>query len=346
MFKKIILNLFLTIFIFLGIAAFFGYNFYQATLNNPLSQGDNPIVKVGKGDTLLSLARKLKENHGLKEPKMIKIWSYLNPDKTKIQSGDYLLEEGMNFLDLLSNIRNGKVVVLQFRVIEGQKTDTILNNLKKAQHLQHTLNDKSKSEIAELLGIKEANLEGQFLPNTYNYSYNMKDVELLDLMHKELEQKLSAAWEQKAENLSIKNSYEALILASIIEKETAIPEEREIISGVFNRRLAKGMRLQTDPTVIYGMGDKFTGTLTKEDVRTDSEYNTYTRDGLPPTPIANPSAASIWAATHPDNGKSLFFVANGKGGHSFSDNYDDHLKAVEIYREIQKQKKDAQNEKN
>lgn len=345
MFKKILLNLFLTLIIFIAAAAFLGYQFYQATLKTPLNQGENPIVKVEKGDTLMTLARKLKENHGLREPKMVKLWAYLNPDKTKIKSGDYLIGKNMNFLDFLAEVRSGNVIVLQFKVIAGQRSATVLKNLKKAPHINQTLNEKSERDIAEILGIKEGSLEGQFFPDTYNYSYNVSDVDLLKLIHKPLSDKLSKSWENRGDNLSITSPYEALILASIIEKETSIKQEREIISGVFNRRLAKGMRLQTDPTVIYGMGDKFSGVLTKEDLRTDTEYNTYTRNGLPPTPIAIPSEESIWAATHPDNGKSLFFVADGSGGHSFSDNYDDHLKAVEKYRELQKLKKDKSNEK-
>ncbi|OJI45892.1 putative aminodeoxychorismate lyase [Vibrio vulnificus] len=204
-------------------------------------------------------------------------------------------------------------------------------------YLVHELAGLSEAEIAKRLEIPYEKLEGLFLAETYHYTYGTSDVELLKRAHEKLNRVLDKHWQQRQDKLPLKNSYEALILASIIEKETAIDEERERVASVFVNRLNKRMRLQTDPTVIYGMGEAYDGNIRKKDLRTPTPYNTYVINGLPPTPIAMAGEASIAAALNPENSSYLYFVASGKGGHVFSKTLAEHNRAVRAYlRELKK----------
>ncbi|MFA0232494.1 endolytic transglycosylase MltG, partial [Vibrio sp. 10N.261.45.A7] len=191
--------------------------------------------------------------------------------------------------------------------------------------------DMSEKEIAEKLGIENEKLEGLFLAETYHYTYGTSDLDLLKRAHRDLMNVVNEEWENRADKLPLKSPYEALILASIIEKETAVASERERVSSVFVNRLNKRMRLQTDPTVIYGMGDSYDGNIRKKDLRTPTPYNTYTMSGLPPTPIAMAGKASINAALNPEKSNYLYFVASGTGGHVFSKSLTEHNRAVRAY---------------
>lgn len=189
----------------------------------------------------------------------------------------------------------------------------------------------SETDIAEKLGIENEKLEGLFLAETYHYTYGTTDLDLLKRAHRDLMNVVNDEWENRADKLPLKSPYEALILASIIEKETAVASERERVSSVFVNRLNKRMRLQTDPTVIYGMGDSYKGNIRKKDLRTPTPYNTYTMSGLPPTPIAMAGKASINAALNPEKSNYLYFVASGTGGHVFSKSLTEHNRAVRAY---------------
>lgn len=314
-----------------------GYYIYDNALKAPLHAGENSIISVPKGSGITAIARELKVSHGLPEDWPLVLYGRLNSDAGKIQAGDYRIADGMTAIDILNDMKAGKVIVLQFRLIEGKTAKDLLKQIAADPDLKHTLTGKSDAEIAQALGI-DGSLEGQFLPETYHYTYGTTDLQLLKRMHAGLSKTLDREWQQRAAGLPLKTPYEALILASIIEKETGIASEREQVSGVFNRRLQQGMRLQTDPSVIYGMAD-YTGAITRQDLQTDTPYNTYTRDGLPPTPIALPGRASIHAALNPDSGTAIYFVANGTGGHTFSTTYAEHQKAVQQYHALQKQKK-------
>ncbi len=226
----------------------------------------------------------------------------------------------------------GEVVQHSLTIIEGWNFRQMLAAMHAHEHLEHTLRGLSDEEIIAKLELPYPHPEGLFMPDTYRFTRGTTDLEFLHRAHRALMQTLDQAWAERAEGLPLKTPYEALILASIIEKETGIAEERPDIAGVFIRRLNKGMRLQTDPTVIYGMGENYKGNIRRRDLRTDTPYNTYTRHGLTPTPIALASAAAIHAAVNPAAGETLFFVATGsEGRHYFSKTLEEHNQAVYRY---------------
>jgi UPF0755 protein len=221
------------------------------------------------------------------------------------------------------------VVQYSLTIVEGMTLQQLLEQLK--QH-RAIISNTEPQTLAKQLGISHSSAEGWFLPETYAFPANTQDLGFLQRAYQKMQTVLNQEWQQRAADLPYKTPYEALIMASIIEKETAAAEERAKIAGVFVRRLEKGMRLQTDPTVIYGMGAQFDGNLRRKDLRKDTPYNTYTRKGLPPTPICLPGKASIHAALHPEQGEELYFVATGKDGkHVFSKTLTEHNKAVRRY---------------
>ncbi|PID66808.1 MAG: aminodeoxychorismate lyase, partial [Gammaproteobacteria bacterium] len=237
---------------------------------------------------------------------------------------------------------SGKTIAHKIRFLEGWNFKRFREELQNNPHIDHTLLFVPDKDILSILGASEGtHPEGYFFPDTYQFPNRGKDIDVLRQAYDLMQKNLEAAWAERDKSIALKTPYELLILASIIEKETALDSERRQVSGVFHRRLAKGMPLQTDPTVIYGMGDQYNGRIYKSDLRRDTPYNTYTRKGLPPTPIAMPGRASLMAAGQPDNSRALYFVADSTGGHTFSDTYQQHLQAVKVYRQQQaKAKKD------
>lgn len=249
-----------------------------------------------------------------------------------IKAGEYHIQAGTTLPQLLNQLVEGKVVQHAFTIIEGTTTKEFIKAVCSHPHIIRTLDEIDSKTVMSLLGKPESHAEGWFYPETYHFPSGTTDIAFLQRAHQQMLKALELAWQTKDENLPYANMYEALIMASIIEKETGIAEERAQISGVFVRRLQKGMRLQTDPTVIYGLGDSFDGNIRRKDLKTDTPYNTYTRSGLPPTPIALASIESIEAALHPADGDSLYFVATGQDGrHVFSSNLKDHNNAVRRY---------------
>ena len=335
--KRFLLNCFLTLILLAAWAAGVFYLQYQKALNAPLvAEGDGTIT-VKRGDTLASLNRELVQRGVIHSDWVLPVYARLNPQAANIKAGDYRIDASASLPSLMNDITNGKVVVYNITVVEGKTFKDLRASLVQTAGIEHTLNDKTDAQIATLLGI-DGSPEGWFMPETYQFHRGSSDLELLKRMYGEMQRTLEQEWPNRAEGLPLANPYQALTLASIIEKETGVASERPQIAGVFVRRLQKDMLLQTDPSVIYGAAD-YHGDLTRKHLQTDTPYNTYINKGLPPTPIALPGKASIQAALHPADGDSLYFVADGKGGHTFSATYEEHQQAVARYLKQQQQPK-------
>ncbi|TCO34971.1 endolytic transglycosylase MltG [Dokdonella fugitiva] len=249
----------------------------------------------------------------------------------RLHAGEYALPQGITPRALLHRMAAGDVVQHRFTIVDGWTFRQLRLALASEAGLRQTLPGSSDEDIAHRLGIADGKPEGWFLPETYSFVKGESDFDLLQRAHAAMKKTLDQLWPQRSADLALDTPYKALILASIVEKETAQPAERAQIAGVFVRRLKFGMRLQTDPTVIYGMGANYAGNIRRSDLETDTPFNTYTRDGLPPTPIALPGAVALEAVLHPAPGDALYFVARGDGSHEFSPTLDAHNRAVQKY---------------
>lgn len=248
-----------------------------------------------------------------------------------IRAGTYRLEAPLTPLALLDKLARGEVVLEEILFVEGSTYHEWRDELGANPHLRHTLAGKSDAEVASLLGIDGASPEGWLFPDTYKFSPGSSDVEIVRRAHAAMVKRVEAAWATRDPSLPLASPYQALILASIVEKETALPAERPLVASVFVNRLERHMRLQTDPTVIYGMGSRYDGNIRKKDLTDDTPWNTYTRDGLPPTPIAMPGEQALEATLHPVPSDFLYFVARGDGSHEFSRTLEQHNRAVARY---------------
>ena len=295
-----------------------------------LSQAEN-IVFV-RGSSIRTLANLLIEKDFIEDKNYLLIWVKINRQGTRLQAGEYVISPGMSVAELLDDMVAGKVVQHNITLIEGFTFRQILKIILQDSKITTTLENLSDEEIMKRLGYEGEHPEGRFYPDTYHISRGITDVELLKRAYKRMQNILEEEWQKREENLPFKTSYEALIMASIVEKESAVAAERPLIAGLFVNRLRKRMRLQTDPTVIYGLKN-YDGNIRFKDLRNDTPYNTYTRYGLPPTPIALAGREAIHAALHPDTTEYLYFVAygDGSGRHVFSTNLKDHEKAVDKY---------------
>lgn len=253
-------------------------------------------------------------------------------DATKnLHAGRYVVEEGATLASLLDKLRKGEVLPSKFALIEGMTLRDLRARLAQEADLRQDSARMNEAELLAAVGATEKHAEGLFAPDTYLYAPGSSDLDLLRQAYRAQQKILSEAWEKRAPGLPLANPYEALILASIVEKETGRAEDRPMVASVFVNRLKIRMPLQTDPTVIYGLGEKFDGNLRKRDLTTDTPWNTYTRGGLPPTPIASPGRAAIQAALNPAASSKLYFVARGDGSSHFSDNLTEHNRAVDKY---------------
>ncbi len=291
-------------------------------------------VTVAPGDSFSTVLGKLRAA-GIDEGSDLQ-WQMLARQMDaagKLKVGEYTLEPALTPLQLLRNMRQGKVLQYRVTIVEGWNIRQLRAALNRAQPLQHKTTDMSDSELMAALGFAEQHPEGRFLPETYIYQRGDSDLDVLKRAHAAMEKELAAAWESRADDLPFTSPYELLILASIIEKETGLASERPQIAGVFMRRLKMGMRLQTDPTVIYGIGSAYDGNIRRTHLTTDTPYNTYTRSGLTPTPIAMPGRDALQATAHPAAGNALYFVAvgDGSGAHVFSSSLAEHNAAVAQY---------------
>jgi UPF0755 protein len=250
-----------------------------------------------------------------------------------LQVGDYAITSGLSPRSILQRLEDGDIIQRKFTLIDGWNFRDLRKALKETAHLEHKITDMNDAELMAKLGASGMHPEGRFLPETYMYSRGTSDLDILQRAFDAMEKALASAWEKRSDGLPLSSPEQLLTLASIVEKETGNADERPIIAGVFIRRLNIGMRLQTDPTVIYGIGTAYDGNIRKKDLTTDTPYNTYTRDGLPPTPIAMPGIPALQAAAQPADGDALFFVARGDGSgrHVFSKNLADHNSAVKNY---------------
>ncbi len=249
----------------------------------------------------------------------------------KLHAGEYALGPGITPRGLLAKMAAGEVIQHKFTIVEGWTFAQLRDALAHDAVLAQTLPALSDADVMKALGAGGAPPEGGFLPETYQFVKGMSDMDILRRAHAAMRRKLEESWAARAPDLPLRTPYEALILASIVEKETAQPAERAIIAGVFEHRLKIGMRLQTDPAVIYGLGPAYDGKIHTRDLETDTPYNTYTRAGLPPTPIAMPGAAALEAVLHPAPTDALYFVARGDGTHAFSATLEAHNRAVAKY---------------
>ena len=328
MMKRILLTLFgLAFAATMAIAGWF--YFY---VNNPLELPQKPFeFTVKQGASLKSLARQLTDAGLLPEAQSFWLLGRAMDRATGIQAGTYRLTEPLTPLALLQKLNDGDVITIALKFVEGITFVEMREQLERTSELQITLSGLSNAEVLKKISVSESSPEGLFFPDTYRFSAGTSDLDLLKKSYRMMQQKLAQAWAQRDADLPYKNSYEALIMASIIEKETGRTDERPLIGSVFTNRLRIPMRLQTDPTVIYGMGQRFDGNIRRRDLTTDTPYNTYTRDGLPPTPIAMPGWGALLAAVKPAQSEKLYFVAKGDGSHYFSRSLDEHNRAVAKY---------------
>jgi UPF0755 protein len=330
MLKKIlIVSLLLLILVVLALG--FGYQLQQQKLDQPLALMAERSLLISKGTGLDTFARQLSEEGLIDDPLWLRIEARLNPAITHIKAGEYRLERGMNLRRLLEKVLVGDTIKYRFTFVEGMTFRQLMAALADNDLLQIKAAKMSEAELLEHLGSEAEAIEGLFLAETYHFERGMSDLQLLERAHADLNAFLQQAWEARAKELPYRSPYEALIMASIIERETGVPEERGKIAGVFVRRLKRGMRLQTDPTVIYGMGERYNGRITRADLERPTPWNTYVIDGLPPTPIAIVGREAILAALHPEDGKALYFVAKGDGTHQFSNTLQEHNRAVRKY---------------
>ena len=318
-----------------GAFAYWAWDRYTGFVDTPVSgleAGETLVVE--RGDSFARVLQRLRDS-GVREGHDLE-WQLLARQLEaagRIQVGEYPLEPGTTPRELLERMRDGKVLSYRFTIVEGWNIRQLRAALAEAEPLLQETADLDDAALMEALGHPGQHPEGRFLPETYAYTRGDSDLDLLGRAHDALDKALDAAWQSRDADLPLETREEALVLASIVEKETGIADERPQIAGVFMRRLELGMRLQTDPTVIYGMGSAYAGNLRKTDLLTDTPYNTYTRDGLPPTPIAMVGAQALQAVTHPAEGDALYFVAigDGSGRHVFSKTLSEHQAAVREY---------------
>ncbi len=290
------------------------------------------VFEVEKGASLRTVATQLNRRGWLDRPDVWIAWARLTNRQGDLKAGEYALAPGQTPRSLLDTLSSGQVILHALTFIEGSRFADMRRLVSADASIEQTLAGRSGDDIMQSLGAAGVHPEGQFFPDTYHFPRGTSDLELLRMAYRRMQRELDAAWESRAPDLPLATKYEALILASIIEKETALDSERAKIGGVFIERLKRGMRLQTDPTVIYGI-ENYDGNIRRSDLLRDTPYNTYTRSGLPPSPIALPGSASLRAAVQPEKTNALFFVATGKGdgSHYFSATLAEHNAAVQRY---------------
>ncbi|MDH3902368.1 MAG: endolytic transglycosylase MltG [Xanthomonadales bacterium] len=303
------------------------WNQYQQFLQTPLQMGaSGMVIVVEPGTNIRSLAARLQQQGATRLDWRWRLLGRLK--QVTIKTGEYQLRPGLAPPELLDLLASGKVVNYRFTIVEGWSVKQLLKALHENPVLEHRVSNVA--ELESLEGFPKGNSEGWFLPETYVFVRGDSDQDILKRAYDDMLESLEVTWNGREDGLPFETQYELLIMASIIEKETSLESERADIAGVFVRRLQQRWRLETDPTVIYGMGDTYQGNIRRKDLKMDTPYNTYTRHGLPPTPIALPGLASLQAAAHPAAGDAMFFVANGKGGHTFSSTLEAHNKAVRL----------------
>ena len=329
----------LILLLILGGVGFWGYQKLTSFVHTPVNVTQDQLLTIERGTTGSKLAALLEQEKILEHADFLPWFLNLQPQLNKVKAGTYSLTGVKTLQDLLDMINSGKEAQFSVKFIEGKTFKEWRKNLENAPHLKQTLQGKTDKEIMALLDIPAVakavyewnNMEGWLYPDTYNYTPNSTDLELLKRSATRLQKALDKAWNERDENLPLADPYQMLILASIVEKETGIAAERPQVASVFINRLKANMKLQTDPTVIYGMGESYTGNIRKKDLETITPYNTYMIEGLPPTPIAMVSESALQAVAHPAKTDFYYFVADGSGGHKFTRNLNEHNKAMQEY---------------
>ncbi|MGI9277155.1 MAG: endolytic transglycosylase MltG [Endozoicomonas sp.] len=337
MFKKLLLGLISGLFTLLLLAglALMGLKWYG---DQPLSPSDSDVeleLTIAQGDSLIRVANRLAEHGWLEYPELFVLMARVDQVAGDIHAGDYLVPAGISKRQLLSMFISGQIRYYDVTLVEGQALADALNTLNNHEKLQSPMDEKAMAQLLADLEIS-GNPEGMFYPDTYFFHAGASVESILRRSRTRLEEVLAEEWKNRSEDLPLKTPYEALVMASVIEKETGAVFERPDIAGVFIRRLQKRMRLQSDPTVIYGMGDRYEGRLNRRMLREKTPYNTYTNFGLPPTPIALVGRDAINAALNPAEGATLYFVAKGDGTHFFSETLAEHNRAVRKYQIVER----------
>ncbi|MFP3978079.1 endolytic transglycosylase MltG [Marinobacter sp. KMM 10035] len=301
------------------------------SLSKPVAMDEPVLFDVPAGTAFSDVARQLKARGLVEDSLWVRVFGRLYPDQARIKAGEYEFIDGMSARAMLDKMVTGDTKHWSVQFIEGWTFQDMRAALAATDRLKKLTTEWSDGQIMEAVGAEGEHPEGRFFPDTYLFTSSESDLDLLRRSYRRMESVLAEEWEGRAEGLPYDSAYEALIMASIVERETGAPHERNEVAGVFVRRLQKGMRLQTDPTVIYGMGDKYKGRIGSRDLRTHTPYNTYRINGLPPTPIALPGREAIHASLHPGSGSALYFVARGDGTHKFSNTLAEHQKAVRAF---------------
>lgn len=326
----------------LGIFLVVGMILWSSLFKDYPVEGQKQLLAINDGDTYSRFIDRLAEEDHVNFPIVLKLYQRVMIHDS-MKKGVYEVRQGMSVRQVMEMIANAENAQMnRILVIEGTTFKQLIDALKKDELVTKEVSHLPYDQMLKALNIPFAHPEGLFAPNTYFFAKGETDRKILTDLYLRQMKSLDDAWNNRAADLPYKNKYEALIMASIIEKETNVDAELEQVSGVFVRRLKLGMRLQTDPTVIYGMGDRYQGNITRQDLRTPTPYNTYTMSGLPPTPIALPGQKAIQAAMHPDQSDNIYFVATGNGGHKFSTNLQDHNRAVQEYLNVLRMKKSGE----
>ena len=302
-----------------------------SSLEQPLSMDEPFLFTVERGSTYRDVASQLQQAGVVEDSLWLRLHGRLEGRTASLKTGTYEIIPGMSPLDVINLIVAGRTKSWPVQFIEGWTFAEVKAELATHEQLQQTLPGMTDKQIMAALGAPDRHPEGLFFPDTYRYEATETDLQVLERAFDRMQTVLAEEWAQRTEGLPYETPYQALIMASLVEKETGVGSERAKIAGVFVRRLDRGMRLQTDPTVIYGLGEKYQGNLTRQHLQDDNEYNTYRRGGLPPTPIALAGREAIHAALHPAEGEALYFVAKGDGSHTFSRTFSEHREAVQQY---------------
>ncbi|WP_058913984.1 cell division protein YceG [Entomohabitans teleogrylli] len=329
---KKMLSFFLLLLVMLGVAAGVGLWKVRQLADSKLLIEQETIFTLQAGTGRQALGVQLYDEKIINRPRVFQWLLRVEPELANFKAGTYRFTPQMTVRDMLRLLASGKEAQFPIRFIEGMRLSDLLKQLREAPYIRHTLKDDRYATVAEALKMEHPDwVEGWFYPDTWMYTANTSDVALLKRAHQKMVAQVDAVWKDRIDGLPYEDQNQLVTMASIIEKETAVAVERDQVASVFINRLRIGMRLQTDPTVIYGMGERYDGKLSRKDLETPTPYNTYVISGMPPGPIAVPGLASLTAAAHPAKTPYLYFVADGKGGHAFSTNLTNHNKAVRNY---------------